>query len=71
MRLDARPRLPWLATCCAGGTHEADALHAEWTKLRTVPGTGWLLLAAAVLTGAVSAAAAAASTARRATARRG
>lgn len=24
-----------------------DALHAEWTKLRTLPGTGWLLLAAA------------------------
>ena len=40
-----------------------DALHAEWTKLRTLPGTGWLLLAAAVLTIAVSAAAAAATTA--------
>jgi ABC-2 type transport system permease protein len=37
-----------------------DALHAEWTKLRTLPGTGWLLLAAAVLTIAVGAAAAAA-----------
>ena len=24
-----------------------DALHAEWTKLRTLPGTGWLLVAAA------------------------
>jgi hypothetical protein len=23
-----------------------DALHAEWTKLRTVPGTFWLLAAA-------------------------
>jgi ABC-2 type transport system permease protein len=32
-----------------------DALHAEWTKLRTLPGTGWLLLAAAALTIAVSA----------------
>jgi hypothetical protein len=21
-----------------------DALHAEWTKLRTIPGTGWLVL---------------------------
>ena len=36
------------------------ALHAEWTKLRTLAGTWWLLLAAAVLTVAVSAAAAAA-----------
>jgi ABC-2 type transport system permease protein len=32
------------------------ALHAEWTKLRTAPGTGWLLLAAIALTIAVSAA---------------
>jgi ABC-2 type transport system permease protein len=38
----------------------ADALHAEWTKLRTLPGTGWLLLAAAALTITVGAAAAAA-----------
>jgi ABC-2 type transport system permease protein len=37
------------------------ALHAEWTKLRTAGGTGWLLLAAAVLTAGVSAAAAAAT----------
>jgi ABC-2 type transport system permease protein len=35
-----------------------DALHAEWTKLRTLPGTGWLLFAAAALTIAVGAAAA-------------
>ena len=41
----------------------ADALHAEWTKLRTLPGTGWLLLAAAVLTIAVSTALDAAATA--------
>jgi ABC-2 type transport system permease protein len=27
-----------------------DALHAEWTKLRTLPGTGWLLLGAAAVT---------------------
>ena len=40
----------------------SQALHAEWTKLRTLPGTGWLLLAAAALTIAVSAAADAAST---------
>jgi ABC-2 type transport system permease protein len=32
------------------------ALHAEWTKLRTAPGTAWLLFAAAALTVAVSAA---------------
>jgi ABC-2 type transport system permease protein len=35
------------------------ALHAEWTKLRTLASTFWLLLAAAALTIAVSAAAAA------------
>src|SRR5580700_9909394 len=33
------------------------ALHAEWTKLRTVSGPAWLLLAVAVLTIAVGAAA--------------
>jgi ABC-2 type transport system permease protein len=38
-----------------------DALHAEWTKLRTAPATFWLLLAAALLTVTVSAAAAAAT----------
>ncbi len=37
-----------------------DALHAEWTKARTLPGTGWPLLAAAALTVIVSAAVAAA-----------
>ena len=36
--------------------------HAEWTKLRTAPGTGWLLLAVVALTVLVSAAAAAAVT---------
>ena len=35
------------------------ALHAEWTKLRTLAGTWWLLLAVAALTVAVSAATAA------------
>ena len=34
------------------------AVHADWTKLRTLPGTGWLLLAAAALTAAVGAIAA-------------
>jgi ABC-2 type transport system permease protein len=38
-----------------------DALHAEWTKLRTAPGTFGLLVAAVALTVAVSAAAAAAT----------
>jgi len=38
-----------------------DALHAEWTKLRTAPGTIGLLIAAVALTVAVSAAAAAAT----------
>ena len=28
----------------------SEALHAEWTKARTVAGTGWLLLGAIVLT---------------------
>jgi len=32
-----------------------DVVHAEWTKLRTLPGPGWLLLAAAALTAAVGA----------------
>jgi ABC-2 type transport system permease protein len=35
-----------------------DVLHAEWTKLRTVAGTGWLLVAAIALTAAVGAIAA-------------
>jgi ABC-2 type transport system permease protein len=38
-----------------------QTLHAEWTKLRTLASTGWLLLAAAALTIAVSAAADAAT----------
>ena len=36
-----------------------DTLHAEWTKARTLPGTGWLLLAAVALTVIVSSAVAA------------
>jgi ABC-2 type transport system permease protein len=36
-----------------------DALRAEWVKLRTLPGTGWLLAAAVVATIAISAAVAA------------
>jgi ABC-2 type transport system permease protein len=37
-----------------------DALRAEWTKARTLPGSGWLHLAAIALTVAVSAVVAAA-----------
>jgi ABC-2 type transport system permease protein len=37
-----------------------DALRAEWIKARTLASTGWLLLAAVVLTAAVSAAVASA-----------
>jgi ABC-2 type transport system permease protein len=40
----------------------SQTLHAEWTKLRTLASTGWLLLAAAALTVAVSTAADAAAT---------
>jgi ABC-2 type transport system permease protein len=36
----------------------SQAVHAEWTKLRTAAGAGWLLLATAALTIAVGAAAA-------------
>ena len=42
--------------------YECQTLHAEWTKLRTLTSTGWLLLAVAVLTIAVSAAADASAT---------
>jgi ABC-2 type transport system permease protein len=38
-----------------------DALHAEWTKLRTTPAAMWLALATIVLTAGLSAAVAAAS----------
>jgi ABC-2 type transport system permease protein len=38
-----------------------DALHAEWTKLRTLTGTAWLLAGAVALTVAVSVAVAAAT----------
>jgi ABC-2 type transport system permease protein len=44
-----------------------EALHAEWTKLRTLPGTGWLLLgvvaATVIISAAVSASVACTSTA--------
>jgi ABC-2 type transport system permease protein len=39
------------------GTGLLDALHAEWTKLRTISGPAWLLLGIAALTIAVGSAA--------------
>jgi ABC-2 type transport system permease protein len=45
------------ATAAARGSGLRDALHAEWTKLRTVSGPAWLLLGVAALTIAVSVAA--------------
>jgi ABC-2 type transport system permease protein len=39
------------------GTGMLDALHAEWTKLRTISGPAWLLLGMAALTTGVGAAA--------------
>jgi len=38
----------------AAGRDALDLLRAEWTKVRTVPETGWLVVAIAVLTAAVS-----------------
>ena len=54
--IPTRPASRTLATALG------DALAAEWTKARTLASTGWLLLAAVVLTVAVSAAVAAAVT---------
>jgi ABC-2 type transport system permease protein len=45
-------------------TRARAALHAEWTKQRTLPGTAWLLALAATLIVALSAAAVAATTCR-------
>ncbi len=42
----------------AEGASLREALHAEWTKLRTVPSTGWLLLTVIALTVGASALAA-------------
>jgi ABC-2 type transport system permease protein len=52
-----------LALSAGQRSHRAwpETLHAEWTKLRTLASTGWLLAGAAALTVAVSAAAAAAA----------
>lgn len=51
----ARPApAPAQAPAAVRGTRPTQALHAEWTKLRTTPGVGWLLLTALVLTVGVS-----------------
>ena len=52
---------PAMTTAAARGASLRHALHAEWTKLRTVSGPAWLLLGIAALTIAVSAAAAGAT----------
>jgi len=54
----AQPCLPVARHAEATGMR--DALHAEWTKLRTVAGPAWLLAGTVVLTVAVSTAATAA-----------
>ena len=46
-----------MATAAVRGASLRHALHAEWTKLRTVSGPAWLLLGVAALTIAVSTAA--------------
>jgi ABC-2 type transport system permease protein len=48
---------PAVSTAAARGAGLRHALHAEWTKVRTVPGPAWLLIGLAVLTIAVSTAA--------------
>jgi len=55
-------RAVYQSSAAARGSRFPNALHAEWTKVRSLPGTFWLLIAAAVLTVGVSAAAVAAST---------
>jgi ABC-2 type transport system permease protein len=47
-------------TRLAGLTGLRDTLHAEWTKLRTITGPAWLLIATVAVTVAISAAATAA-----------
>jgi ABC-2 type transport system permease protein len=57
---DSRRRLSGEAGCRAEAISVSRALHAEWTKQRTVAGTAWLLLGAIALTVALSAVVAAA-----------
>lgn len=60
-RDEARPRRDpgdrWASRWSDGWESWWETLHAEWTKLRTLPGTGWLLAAIIVLTIAIDAAA--------------
>jgi len=58
------PRAATRLERAAAGPGLRDGLRAEWTKLRTAPGTAWLLLAAGALTVALSAATAAATRCR-------
>jgi ABC-2 type transport system permease protein len=62
MMITARPPRP-AETACAERAWAGlpDALRAEWTKLRTVSGTAWILAGICVLTVAVGAATAAAT----------
>lgn len=60
--MSAAVQAPWARGGSEGWATFRDALHAEWTKLRTVAGTVWLLLATVALTVALSAASVAAST---------
>jgi ABC-2 type transport system permease protein len=53
----AAPPAPTMTPAAARGASLRHALHAEWTKLRTVSGPAWLLLGIAALTIAVSTAA--------------
>ena len=55
------PRPAGAAWARSGWAGLSDALRAEWTKLRTAPGTAWILTAICVLTVAVGAATAAAT----------
>jgi ABC-2 type transport system permease protein len=59
LRPTPRPGLP--STRRRRDAYLWDALRAEWTKLRTAPGTCWLLIAVIAATIGVSAAAAAAT----------
>ncbi|MGO8958016.1 MAG: ABC transporter permease [Streptosporangiaceae bacterium] len=62
MTIEASParRAAAAQTARARRTSMRDALRAEWTKARTLPGAAWLLLAAAALTVVAGAAVAAA-----------
>jgi ABC-2 type transport system permease protein len=60
MQAVAQPKARPGPVARAGWTGLPDALHAEWTKLRTLASTWWLLAAAVALTVVVGAVAAAA-----------